>query len=149
MPPLVSDYYLRICLNMTPATSETLPAWMTPENVEFLSLKNSTSSLNNREFKIHNALIFSYFQLKNERWAIWYGNWCLKLVQKTLRTRLKHLFHSSQKPTRKLAASAFKYCDWMKVRAASLWAGFCDEYKRGLSSDKIKRCDVRCSVDFK
>ena len=32
---------------------------------------------------------------------------------------LKPLFHSSQKPTRKLAASAFKYCDWMKVLAAS------------------------------
>ncbi len=33
---------------------------------------------------------------------------------------LKPLFHSSQKPTRKLAASAFKYCDWMKVLTASL-----------------------------
>ena len=32
---------------------------------------------------------------------------------------LKPLFHSSQKPIRKLAASAFKYCDWMKVLAAS------------------------------
>ena len=28
---------------------------------------------------------------------------------------LKPLFHSSQKPTRKLPANAFKYCDWMKV----------------------------------
>jgi hypothetical protein len=28
-------------------------------------------------------------------------------------------FHSSQKPTRKLAATAFKYCDWMKVLAAT------------------------------
>ncbi len=27
----------------------------------------------------------------------------------------KPLFHSSQKSTRKLAASAFKYCDWMKA----------------------------------
>ena len=44
--------------------------------------------------------------------------------------RLKPLFHSSQKPTRKLAASAFKYCDWMKVLAASLRVGFCDEWKR-------------------
>ena len=42
----------------------------------------------------------------------------------------KPLFHSSQKPTRKLAASAFKYCDWMKVLAASLRVGFCDEWKR-------------------
>ena len=40
---------------------------------------------------------------------------------------LKPLFHSSQKPTRKLAASAFKYCDWMEVLAASLRVGFCDE----------------------
>ncbi len=31
----------------------------------------------------------------------------------------KPLFHSSQKPTRKLTASVFKYCDWMKVLAAS------------------------------
>ncbi len=32
--------------------------------------------------------------------------------------RLKPLFHSSQKPTRKLAASAFKYCDWMSLIAS-------------------------------
>ena len=44
---------------------------------------------------------------------------------------LKPLFHSLQKPTRKLAASPFKYCDWMKVLAASLGVGFCDEWKRG------------------
>ncbi len=35
-----------------------------------------------------------------------------------IRLRLSVL-HSSQKPTRKLAASAFKYRDWMKVLAAS------------------------------
>ena len=29
----------------------------------------------------------------------------------------------------KLATSAFKYCDWMKVFAASLRVGFCDEWK--------------------
>ncbi len=41
------------------------------------------------------------------------------------RAHLKPLFHSSQTPTRKLAAaSAFKYCDWMKVLAASLRVGF-------------------------
>ena len=45
---------------------------------------------------------------------------------------LKHLFHSSQKPTGKLAASAFRYCDWINVLAASLQVGFCDEWKRGL-----------------
>ena len=45
----------------------------------------------------------------------------------------KPLFHSSQKPTRKLAASAFKCCDWMKVLAASLRVGFCDEWKRGVT----------------
>ena len=37
---------------------------------------------------------------------------------------LKPLFHSPQKSTRKLAASAFKYCDWMKVLAASVRVGF-------------------------
>ncbi len=46
---------------------------------------------------------------------------------------LKPLFHSSQKPTCKLAASSFKYCDWMKVLAASLRVGFCDEWKRVLT----------------
>ena len=35
--------------------------------------------------------------------------------------------HSSQKPTRKLAASALKYSDGMKVLAASLQVGFRDE----------------------
>ena len=40
------------------------------------------------------------------------------------------LFHLSQKPTGKLAASAFKYCDWMKVLAAGLRVGFCDEWRR-------------------
>ncbi len=33
---------------------------------------------------------------------------------------LKPLFHSSQKPTRKPAASAFKYYDWLKVLASQL-----------------------------
>ena len=42
---------------------------------------------------------------------------------------LKPLYHSSQKLTRKLAEIAFKYCDWMKVLAASLRVGFCDEWK--------------------
>ncbi len=30
-----------------------------------------------------------------------------------LRLSSKHLFHSSQKPTRKLAASAFKFASWL------------------------------------
>ena len=50
---------------------------------------------------------------------------------------LKPLFHSSQKPTRKLAASAFKYCDWMKVLAASLRVGFCDEMKKAFTDISI------------
>ncbi len=45
---------------------------------------------------------------------------------------VKPLFHSSQNLSRKLAASAFKYCDWMKVLAARLPVGFCDEWKRAL-----------------
>ncbi len=32
---------------------------------------------------------------------------------------IKPLFHSWPKQTRKLAASAFKYCDWMKDLAKS------------------------------
>ncbi len=45
-----------------------------------------------------------------------------------LHYNLKPLFHSSQKPTCKLAAIAFKYCDWMKVLTTSLRVGFCDEW---------------------
>ena len=52
---------------------------------------------------------------------------CIRIKQ-----RLKSLFHSSQKPTRKLAASAFKHCDWMEVSAASLRVGFGDEWKRAI-----------------
>ena len=37
-----------------------------------------------------------------------------------------------QKPTFKLAVSALKYCDWMKVPAASLQVGFCNKWKRRL-----------------
>ncbi len=44
---------------------------------------------------------------------------------------VKPLFHSSS--TRKLAASAFKYCDWMKVLAVNLRVGFCDECKRAFN----------------
>ena len=33
--------------------------------------------------------------------------------------------------------SAFKYCDWMKVIAASLRVGFCDKWKRGLRSQAV------------
>ncbi len=48
----------------------------------------------------------------------------------TGKVSFKPLFHSSQKPIRKLAASSFTYCDWMKVLAASLRVGFCDKWKR-------------------
>ena len=56
---------------------------------------------------------------------------------------LKPLFHSSQKPTRKLAANAFKYSDWMKVVAASLRVDFCDKWKERL---KNTATETRCSV---
>ena len=58
--------------------------------------------------------------------------------------RLKSLFHSSQKPTRKLAASAFKYCDWMKVLAASLQVSFCDKWKGALAFFQRK---LTCGYD--
>ncbi len=45
---------------------------------------------------------------------------------------VKALFDSSQKTTRKFAANAFKYCDWMKVLAASLRVSFCDKWKRAI-----------------
>ncbi len=43
---------------------------------------------------------------------------------------LKPLFHSSQKPTRKLAARTFIQSEYLKALAV----GFCDEWKRRLSS---------------
>ena len=44
---------------------------------------------------------------------------------------LKHSFPLIAKDiTRKLAASAFKCYDWMKVLAASLRVGLCDEWKK-------------------
>ena len=49
------------------------------------------------------------------------------------------LFHlsSSTYPKSQLAssiaASAFKYCDWMKVLAGSLQVGFRNEWKRALA----------------
>ena len=44
---------------------------------------------------------------------------------------LKPLFHSSQKPTRKLAARTFIQSQYLKVLVASLRVGFCDKWKRG------------------
>ena len=46
---------------------------------------------------------------------------------------VRPLFHSSPKPTRKLAASAFNYYTWMNVFAASLRVGFCDEWKKAFN----------------
>ena len=51
---------------------------------------------------------------------------------------IKPLFHLSQKPTRKLAASAFKYSDWRNVLAASLRVVFCGEWKRALICETIE-----------
>ena len=51
-----------------------------------------------------------------------------KLVQ-----LLKPLSHSSQKPTRKLAARTFIQSQYLKALAASLQVGVCDEWKRGFS----------------
>ncbi len=46
---------------------------------------------------------------------------------------LKPLFHSSQKPTRKLAAArTFIQSQYLKALAVSLRVGFCNEWKRGL-----------------
>ena len=46
--------------------------------------------------------------------------------------KIKALFHSSQKPTRKLAARTFIQSQYLKALATSLRVGFCDEWKRGL-----------------
>ncbi len=45
---------------------------------------------------------------------------------------LKALVHSSQKPTRKLAARTFIQSQYLKALAASLRVSFCDAWKRGL-----------------
>ncbi len=46
---------------------------------------------------------------------------------------IKTLFHSSQKPTRKLAARTVIQSQYLKALAASLRVGFCDEWKSGFS----------------
>ncbi len=46
---------------------------------------------------------------------------------------LNAVFHSSQKPTRKLAARTFIQSQYVKALAASLRVGFCDEWKRDLT----------------
>ena len=48
---------------------------------------------------------------------------------------LNALFHSSQKPTRKLAARTFIQPQYLKALAACLRVGFCDEWKRGDATD--------------
>ena len=50
------------------------------------------------------------------------------------------LFHSSQKPTRKLAARTFIQSQYLKALAASLRVGVCDEWKRDF------RCALCCAV---
>ena len=49
---------------------------------------------------------------------------------------LKALFHSSQKPTRKLAARTFIQSQYLKALAVSLRVGFSDEWKRGFKALK-------------
>jgi hypothetical protein len=41
----------------------------------------------------------------------------------------KPLFHTTQKPTHKLAVTAFKHCDGVKIVAESLRVSCCDEWK--------------------
>ena len=42
---------------------------------------------------------------------------------------VRSLFHSSQKPTRKLAATTFIQSQCLKALAPSLRIGFCDKWK--------------------
>ena len=46
---------------------------------------------------------------------------------------VKALFHSSQKPTPKLATKTFTQSQYLKTLAASLRVSFCDEWKIGLT----------------
>ena len=61
---------------------------------------------------------------------------------------LKPLFHSSQKPTRKLAARTFIQSQYLKALAASLQVGFCDEWKRGLNRVWFDCCHRRILIYF-
>ncbi len=54
----------------------------------------------------------------------------------------------TEKPTRKLAASAFKYCD-MKVIAASLQVGFCEDWKTALPNAVVSKQENRPFVILK
>ncbi len=49
---------------------------------------------------------------------------CNKVVMKLI---TKGFFHSSQKPTRKLAARTFVQSQYLKALVVSLGVGFCDE----------------------
>ena len=46
---------------------------------------------------------------------------------------VRSLFHSSQKPTRKLAATTFTQSQCLKALAPSLRVGFCDKWKSRIS----------------
>ncbi len=56
-----------------------------------------------------------------------------RIIGSNWKPAFKPLFHSSQNPTRKLAARTFIQSQYLKALAASLRVGFCDEWKRGLT----------------
>ncbi len=58
--------------------------------------------------------------------------------------QIKPLFHSSQKPTRKLAARTFTQSQYLKALAASLRVSFCVEGKTSFSS--FLSCYTKASV---
>ena len=58
---------------------------------------------------------------------------CFRSVDAAAILGVKALFHSSQKPTRKLAARTFIQSQYLKELAVSLRVGFYDEWKRRLT----------------
>ena len=77
---------------------------------------------------------------------VWDLTMCPQKGDVCLIQRIKPLFHLSQKPTCKSTESAFKYCDWMNVLAASLRVEFCDEWKKAFNVRTRDLCPLKRNV---
>ena len=56
----------------------------------------------------------------------------------------KPLFNLSQKSIRKLATSAFKDCDWIRVLVATLRVGFCGEKVTEIACHRLHGASQKC-----
>ena len=71
-------------------------------------------------------LIHLNIQAANGSWP--YGKWIKAVAENNCVSRVL-------KTNSQTRSECFKYCDWMKVLAASLRVGLCDEWKKALTPD--------------